>query len=375
MKTAIIDTSYGDNGKARIADCLSGEYTYYVRYSGGPNSGHRIVHDEPDGRKTYILHHLPAGVITDKYCVLAAGMVINPISLLREFESLEIKHLFGHEMMISHDAHVIMPWHIQEDADKNAKIGTTKSGVGPAYAEKANRRLAIRMGELADGLNDSNIQQKFPENQLELYKQAAAFFKEVIGDTGELLRREVRFGTRILFEGSQGISLDVDHGDYPFVTSCGVGAAAIPQACGLPNLRLDNVIGVMKCHMTRVGNGPFRTEILDDLAEQLRKKGNEFGITTGRPRRIGWLDLDLIRKNIELGGITELALTHADTLADFEPVKVFVDGKYVDFDGWKSHEDGNFTAYLEYIEKITRRPVTMVSYGPERFDIRRFDKF
>jgi len=276
--------------------------------------------------------------------------------------------------LISHAAHVILPHHISLDVQHGTKLGTTCRGVGPCYATKMARTNAVRMGELLVKLKEEKDYANsllHDDNLWDKYNEAAEFLKPFIIDSGKYLRKALKCKQNLLFEGAQGIHLDIDHGTFPYVTSSGVGPAAIPQACGLPNLHLDRIVGVIKCYTTRVGKGPFPSEITDDIGNDIRKKGNEFGTTTGRPRRIGWLDESMTKLSIELTGATEIALTHADTMSNFDPVRVFRGSltTFDDYPGWTGIDDKNFINFRNMLSEHLGVPITMVSYGPNRHNI------
>lgn len=400
MLTAIADLSFGDSGKGKIIDILSPDYDIVVRYAGGANAGHTVV----IGEDRYALHLLPCGVVRQKTAVLANGMAIDPRLLMKEIQQ------FGAEVqvLVSNNAQVVMPWHLQSDAKKGGKIGTTCRGIGPAYADKMHRWNAIRMGNLLEKLESESTERFFASDEVlhgnglwQEYHDAADFLQPYICDTGNFLRRQVRDGANILFEMANGIHLDIDHGTFPYVTSSGTGPAAIPQACGLPNLHLDRIVGVIKCHATRVGKGPFPSEIQSEndpigcrqeqdnesaikcrsrdgdsfswdcpcdwcVSHSIREKGNEYGTTTGRPRRIGWFDGPATRRAVELTGATEIALMHADTLSDMELIGYSREDDTTMLDGWKTHKDKEFKDFVNLIQDEVGVPITMVSYGPER---------
>jgi adenylosuccinate synthase len=374
---------FGDEAKGKITDLLSSDYDIVVRYSGGANAGHTVRFND----KTYKLHQLPTGYLSGKESVLANGMVLNPISLAKEIQNYKTSA----PLFISDRAHAVMPWHIVCDAKQGDGIGTTKKGIGPCYADKMHRWNAIRMGDLVRKLIDAKFQNFFATDEIfhgnklwTDYKTAADMLYPFICDTGEKLRKDVKDGRNILFEGAQGIGLDVDHGfSYPYVTSSGVGPSAIPQSCGLPNLHLDRIIGVMKCYTTRVGEGPFPGELgiinsyhLDlrfalckEIADRIREKGNEYGTTTGRPRRIGWVDFRLLKYAIDVTGTTEIALMHADTLCGIDRIGfIDTDGELKYTPGWNTIEDPALMKYIEIIEEKSGVPVTILSYGPDRND-------
>jgi len=386
MKTGIVGLHFGDEGKGKIVDILSQQHDCVVRYNGGANAGHTIVVDG----KTFKFHHLPSGVVSNKKAILTSGMVINPIKIIQELDQLD----FIPDMLISHKAHCVMPWHIAADVKKGGKIGTTKRGIGPCYADKMHRWNAIRMGDLLNKLKDEKFERFFMSNEelngpglWEKYHAAAEKLQLFIGDTGDYLRKAVSQNQNILFESANGIHLDIDHGTFPFVTSSAVGPAGIPQSCELPNLHLDRIIGIMKCYMTRVGEGPFPSELVKPhdpqgcycrpenrpcnycISNTIRKHGKEYGTTTGRARRIGWLDLDLTKHSIELTGATEIALMHVDTLMkSCETIQVKWHNKYIAIKCWDNMLDSSLIGFKDFVEQCLEIPISMTSFGPDRID-------
>lgn len=366
MLTCVCGLGWGDEGKGKIVDFLARDYDTVVRYNGGANAGHTVVVDG----EIFKLNNLPCGVLQDKECILAAGMVLNPLSLVSEIERL-MKHGINPRIKIDPKIHCVMPWHIEEDAVTGKTVGTTCRGIGPCYAEKMHRRNAIRFGDLAAKLSDT-LRYVLSKDVFEEYNLAVSKLYKYIEDTGIGLRHKVSVGTNILFESANGIHLDIDHGTFPFVTSSAVGPAAIPQSCGLPNVHLNRIIGVTKCYATRVGEGPFPSEITGTTADTIRAIGKEFGTTTGRPRRIGWLDMDKLTEGISLTGATEIALTHSDTLSSlFSEIKVKAGDKYLGLSGWDNQTEQQFEDFINTIESFARIPVTMIGYGPERHQIKR----
>jgi len=406
MYTAVVGLGWGDCGKGKITHLLSEKHDIVVRYNGGANAGHTVVVDG----NTFKLHQIPSGAVSknEPMLIMAHGMVLNPVSLAEEIKDL--RHVgidITGRLLISDKSHCVMPWHIASDIKKGGKIGTTKKGIGPTYADKAHRWNAIRMGDLQEKLQDERLQRFFAVDEAfhgkglwAEYVEAAEFLQPMIRVTDEILRSKVK-NTResILFEGANGILLDVDFGTYPYCTSSGIGPAAIPQACGLPNFHLDRIVGVIKCYATRVGAGPFPSELCPSthfigcrnpnleeirchdkngevfswrcdcewcMSHQIREKGGEYGTTTGRPRRIGWFDLGLTRKAVEITGATGIALMHADTLADVEGIKMYDEGNLIDMPSYSLYNDDiQFRAL--FVGKINANcgPVSMYSYGPE----------
>lgn len=380
MLTAVIGLAYGDEGKAAIVDLLSADNEYCVRYNGGANAGHTVV---SNGIK-HKFHLVPAGAVQGKNCILANGMAIDPFSLYKEQHGLfrsqqELIDLHKPILYISNAAHCVMPWHIVKDMETGSKIGTTNKGIGPCYSDKANRTNAVRMENLKKAIDDDVLSNFFKIDKVlhptinwgpyQQYKVAAESLSKYICDTGKLLRQLVREKRNILFESANGMMIDVDFGTYPYVTSSGVGTAAIPQACGLPNIKIDRVVGIIKSYISRVGEGPFVTEYVGDktsLGNKIREIGHEYGTTTGRPRRIGCIDLDLLKETSEISGATELSLMHTDVFNGFESVDYKLDNEIKSIPGWIDHKDSNLTRFIELIEEKIQLKIRIVSYGPDR---------
>jgi adenylosuccinate synthase len=353
--TAIMGTQWGDEGKGKVVDLLAARADMVVRYHGGNNAGHTLV---VNGEKT-VLNLIPSGVLhPGKVCVLGAGMVIDPEILVREITGLRARGYLAEDrwLRVSDQAHLIMPYHraidhARERLREAGAIGTTGRGIGPAYEDKM-ARTGIRVGDLFDeeGFAEAlgrNLREKngyleallgepplAVDEILEQYRgyrdQLAAF----VADTGAEVRAAVARGARVLLEGAQGALLDIDHGTYPFVTSssCVPGGAA--AGAGLPPRMIGRIIGIAKAYTTRVGGGPFPTELRDALGERLRADGDEYGATTGRPRRCGWFDAVVVRHAVALSGLDALALTKLDVLTGIDPIRICVayeiDGKRVD---------------------------------------------
>jgi adenylosuccinate synthase len=369
MFTCVTDLAFGDTGKGKIVDAISHQYDTLVRFNGGPNAGHTIV---VNGEK-YSFHNLPSGMFSDnppETFVLSGGMVVNPISLAEEIKKFRHKIT---NLILSNRMHCIMPWHIAEDTVyAKDKIGTTGKGIGPCYAAKMNRVSAIRLGDLKTKL----IECRFDDNETtESYMKSAEYLQEFIGDDVSFLREKVKAKQNILFESANGIHLDIDHGTYPYVTSSGCGPAYIPQSCGLPNFKLDNIIGITKAYMTRVGNGPLPTELFNEMGDSIRKIGNEYGTTTGRSRRIGWLDLDTLKVGVANTGATELAITHLDTLIaackenNRKYFVVKVENDIREFPVWESIEDLAFARFIEFVEKFLGIPANFLGTGRDRKEL------
>src|SRR5215211_8698172 len=336
--TVIVGAQWGDEGKGKIVDLLAQNSDFVCRYQGGPNAGHTIVRDG----ERFALHHVPSGILYGgKVCVVGAGCVVDPGLLVEELDGLEARGISTDGLRISGNAHLIMPWHVAIDSASerrlgNLQIGTTKRGIGPAYADKA-ARLGIRV---QDVLDPKILRQKFEtalaeKNRLldeplvagdlaDRMEECAARLRPYIADTSLLVERALKAGQKVLLEGAQGTLLDLDHGTYPFVTSSNPVAGAAATGIGIGPTRIDDVIGVAKAYVTRVGAGPLPSEMDDSVAGRVREVGQEYGTVTGRGRRPGWLDLVGLRYAVRLNGITSLALTKLDVLSVFDELQVCV---------------------------------------------------
>jgi len=344
MRTvAVVGSQWGDEGKGKIVDLLAADADIVVRFQGGNNAAHTLV---VDGEK-FILRLIPAGALHDgKICVIGNGTVVDPIALVEEVESLKRRARLRDDSLLklSYDAHMVMPYHRAIDRAREARlgqhaIGTTGFGIGPAYEDKM-ARTGLRFGDLADfpafteklerNIRDKNLMLKTllkakPVNGREIVDQmrkARTRLTRYLCDTPDFLHNAIIAGKRILFEGAHGVMLDIDHGTYPFVTSSNCGASAVFGGAGLAPGNLDLVLGISKAYTTRVGAGPFPTEIGGRLAQSLREEGAEFGSATGRPRRIGWFDAVLARHAIRLNGMWGLALTKLDVLTGVHPLRI-----------------------------------------------------
>jgi len=338
--TVIVGAQWGDEGKGKIVDLLAQHADVVCRYQGGPNAGHTIVADG----ETYKFHHLPSGILWGKVCVLGAGCVVDPETFVRELDDLAARGISADPIRLSGNAHLVMPWHVALDRASERRlgelqIGTTRRGIGPAYADKA-ARLGIRVQDLLDpnilrqkievALAERNVWLErvygVPPLELESVADACEGFAErlrpYVSDTSFLVDAALREGRTVLFEGAQGTLLDLDHGTYPFVTSSNPTAAAAATGVGIGPNRIDAVLGVAKAYVTRVGAGPFPTEIEGRDQARMRELGGEYGTTTGRERRCGWLDLVALRYAVRLNGITSLALTKLDVLSAFAELPV-----------------------------------------------------
>lgn len=411
----ILGAQWGDEGKGKVIDIFAPKSDYIVRYQGGNNAGHTVVIGEDE----FILHLIPSGILhKGKVCVIGNGVVIDPKALLEEIATLENKGIsVSGRLFISEEAHVILPYHRKLDElkeEKRKKIGTTKRGIGPCYADKV-ARSGIRIADLMD---DEVFREKLKANLTEkneilakiygagefsfenLYREYsgyAASIKKYVSNTAVLLNEAIRSKKRILFEGAQGTLLDVDHGTYPFVTSSNSTAGGASTGTGVGPTRIDKVLGVVKAYTTRVGEGPFPTEFSKDLMDRIRKKGNEFGATTGRPRRCGWFDSVVVRHSIMVNGIDEIVVTKLDVLDELDSIKICTSYKfggkaYRDFPsnikvlnglepvyetlpGWRedttrvtsySRLPRNAKKYLKRIQDILKTKIVLISVGSER---------
>ena len=339
----IVGAQWGDEGKGKIVDLLARDSDVVCRYQGGPNAGHTIVRDG----ETFKLHHIPSGILyPGTVCVVAAGCVVDPGLLVRELEELEARGVATDGVRLSGNAHLIMPWHVAIDSASERRlgklrIGTTRRGIGPAYADKA-ARLGVRVQDILDpkilrqkfetALAEKNIvlervygaEPLAAEKLAEGMESFAARLRPYVADTSLLVERALKEGRRVLLEGAQGTLLDLDHGTYPFVTSSNPIAGAAATGVGIGPTRIDEVLGVAKAYVTRVGEGPFPTEMDEREQVLVREVGAEYGTTTGRERRCGWLDLVGLRFAVRVNGITSLALTKLDVLSRFEEIRVCV---------------------------------------------------
>lgn len=414
----VIGAQWGDEGKGKIVDLLGQESQVVARFQGGANAGHTI---EVNGQKT-VLHLIPSGILaSDILCLIGNGVVLDPEIFLEEIASLESKGIdvSPRRLVISPKAHLILPYHKQLDKAREAKrggakIGTTGRGIGPCYEDKASR-IGLRAGDLKDqelvrekirhALVEKNtlLQQLYKYSPLDPEKVAEDLLKlaprliPYLGNVDELIHDAIQKNENILFEGAQGIHLDIDHGTYPFVTSSNTVSGGACCGTGVSPADIDQVIGVAKAYTTRVGSGPFPTELEDDTGRYLQAQGHEYGATTGRPRRCGWLDLVILRESVRLNGISELALTKIDVLANLPQLKICVayelDGKrlyyppqsekelsrvkpvYEILDGFEedisscvSYDElpDAVKHYIETIEKTLGVPAKYISVGPGR---------
>ena len=413
----LIGAQWGDEGKGKATDLLGDRIQWVVRYQGGNNAGHTVV--LPDGQN-FALHLIPSGILTPGLNnVIGNGVVIDPGVLLEELAGLEARGVDTGKLLISADAHLIMPYHVAIDKVSErylgkAKIGTTGRGIGPAYQDKVSR-VGVRVQDLLD---EKILRQKVeaaldfknqllvkvynrkaidPEQVVDDVLKHAGEFEHRIADTRLLLNQALDRGENVLLEGSQGTLLDVDHGTYPFVTSSNPTSGGAAAGSGIGPTRITTVIGILKAYTTRVGSGPFPTELNDEMGERLRKTGGEFGVTTGRSRRTGWFDAVIARYAARVNGITDYFLTKLDVLSGHDTVPVCVayevDGQRVDempmtqtdvhhavpvyeeLPGWfedishcRTFEElpANARAYVEYLESISGARISAIGVGPGR---------
>ncbi|MBM7624333.1 adenylosuccinate synthase [Sporohalobacter salinus] len=421
----IVGSQWGDEGKGKITDMISKKTDVVVRYQGGNNAGHTVVVEE----KEFKLHLIPSGILyEDTTCVIANGVVVDPAVLLEEIESLIDRDVGVNDFHISSNAHVIMPYHreldqLEEVRKGNGKIGTTGRGIGPVYMDKIGR-FGIKMGDL---LNEEVLREKL-EATLELknsilteiydaddfdidelvdeYLEYGRQLQDYITDTSYLINQAMEQGDNVLFEGAQGTLLDIDHGTYPYVTSSNPTAGGACIGAGVGPTKIDSVLGIVKAYTTRVGAGPFPTELTGKAGEVIRNQGKEFGTTTGRPRRCGWLDATVVRYAARVNGLTSLAVTKLDVLDGLETIKVCTGYEYKgevlkefptdqrvlaecepiyeEFAGWdedtsKVREYDNLPenakAYLDRLSELVGVKISILSIGPKRAETIIIDKF
>jgi len=412
----LLGAQWGDEGKGKATDILGDRVKYVVRYQGGNNAGHTVV----IGDQKYALHLLPSGILTPTCIpVIGNGVVIDPAVLLEEIRGLNERGVDTSNLKISTNAHLITPYHrtidkVSERFLGKAKIGTTGRGIGPAYADKINR-IGIRVQDLFDpsilrqkiegALKDKNqvLVKVFNRKGLEIdeilkeYLEYAEILRPYVIDTSLLLNQALERGENILLEGSQGTLLDVDHGTYPFVTSSNPTAGGASTGSGIGPTKISRVIGIVKAYTTRVGSGPFPTELFDEDGEKLRSIGGEVGVTTGRARRCGWYDAPIARYAVRINGLTDFFLTKLDVLTGWEKIPVCVayeiDGRRVEelpasqsdfhhakpiyeyLPGWSediskarklSDLPVNAQGYIKFLEKISGAPISAIGVGPGR---------
>ncbi len=435
--SAVVGLQWGDEGKGKVVDLLSPRHDAVVRYNGGANAGHTVI----VGGQRFAMHLVPSGILTPgAKAVIANGVVVDPEALLKELDGLTARGVDVSNLVLSDRAHVVMPYHKDEDAVRETilagapedemtaagpradrSIGTTRRGIGPAYADKVHRATAVRVGDL---LRPEQLREKLdliaalkgrtlprissqtpidlhahcdPARLFDLASGWSERLRPHIADTAYLLHDMLHEGKRLLFEGANATLLDIDHGTFPYVTSSSCSTLGIGPGTGVPDRSLARVVGVMKAYSTRVGAGPFPTELKDDIGSRIRERGREYGTTTGRPRRCGWLDLVAVRYSAMLNGVTSLAVMLLDVLAGFDELRVCtayrVDGQlterflpdavslaraepvYITLPGFpeqiteaksRAALPPNARAYLDLIERHIGLPVHLVSVGPDR---------
>jgi len=413
----VVGTQWGDEGKGKVVDVITPHVNVVVRFQGGNNAGHTVV----VGRERFILHTIPSGILhANCRCVIGCGVVVDPASLIEEMESLVQRGVtLDGNLFISKNAHLIMPYHPVLDRASEAmlgprRIGTTGKGVGPAYVDKA-ARVGIRMADLLDERLfreklETNLVQKnrllreiygaqtFRVDEiLNPYLRYAGWLAPYITDTPLLLSRWIESGYHVLFEGAQATMLDIDHGTYPFITSSSTTAGGAATGTGVPPTRIHGVLGVAKAYTTRVGGGPFPTEMHGAVGEHIRARGNEYGSTTGRPRRCGWFDAVVLRYAVRINGLDTVALTKLDVLDQSETIKICtgyryrgdvltdfpeeesalaaVEPVYEEASGWMSSTTGakseadlpaKARQYLDRLEELIGVPFCLISTGAQR---------
>jgi adenylosuccinate synthase len=412
----VVGTQWGDEGKGKITDFLSENAEVIARYQGGNNAGHTIKFNG----ETYKLHLIPSGIFyKEKISVVGNGMVVDPKAIIEELKYLHDRNINTDNLRISNRAHVILPYHLKldevEEESKGAnKIGTTKKGIGPAYMDKA-ARTGIRIADLLDKevfeeklarnlIEKNRLLERIYETEgfklediLDEYYEYGQQIKKYVCDTSVVLNDALDEGRRVLFEGAQGVMLDIDQGTYPFVTSSNPVAGGVTIGSGVGPTKIKHVVGVSKAYTSRVGDGPFPTELNDEIGHHIREVGREYGTTTGRPRRVGWFDSVVVRHARRVSGITDLSLNSIDVLTGIETVKICVAYKYKgevieefpaslkvladcepvyeELPGWSEDITGcktlselpeNARHYLERVSQLTGIPLSMFSVGPDR---------
>jgi adenylosuccinate synthase len=422
--TAVVGLQWGDEGKGKVVDLLADRFDAIVRYNGGANAGHSVV---VKGER-YALHIVPSGILyPGRLAIIGNGLAVDPEALVKEVEGLNARGVDTSGLVVSSRAHVVMPYHKAEDAlretilaERGGSIGTTKRGIGPCYADKAQRATAIRIGDLlrpeilrakleaichfknallaaGEHVTDGEPARFDPHELAQWGVDIGERIGPMVRDTTYLIHDLLSDGKRIIFEGANAALLDVDHGTYPFVTSSSTTAQGIPAGAGVPPRAIGEVIGVVKAYSTRVGNGPMPTELLDATGNRIRERGREYGTTTGRPRRVGWLDLVAVRYSAMINGASGIALTLLDVLAGLDEIQVctayetpegrterFLPDAYAlegvrpvcetlagfgeEITEARSFDDlpAQARRYVEFIEARVGIPVKIVSVGPDR---------
>lgn len=414
MNLLVLGLQWGDEGKGKAIDFLAGNFNVVVRYQGGHNAGHTIYYK---GKKV-ILHLLPSGIFTNNtISIIAQGVVVNPIQLVKEIKNISLMGISTDKLIVSMNAPVILPFHQKLDIifenSRYLKIGTTKRGIGPAYEDLVGRR-AVFIRDLIDKdkfykrvkpLNDyySKLIRSYDGEEVSInsyideYLESGVFLKKHSKNTTYLLNELYMEGKSILFEGAQGVLLDVNQGTYPYVTSSNTCVGGVFTGTGLPHKAVEKVIGISKAYTTRVGEGPFPTELFEEESDFLREKGNEFGSTTGRPRRVGWLDLVALKYSVMINGVNSVFVTKLDIFDEFDEIKVVTDYEingeqnqifdpsidylnevepvFKSFPGWKKSICNVKTFddlpektkyYIKFIENYIKIPVEYISVGTQR---------
>ncbi len=418
--TSIVGTQWGDEGKGKLVDILSEEYEIIIRANGGANAGHTIYIPDPQNPekpKKFAFHLIPSGILHEqKICIIGNGCVIHIPTLFRELANLDDNNIsYQDRLLISSRAHITFDFHkiidgLNEESRSDQKLGTTKSGIGPTYSDKATRS-GFRMHEFLDfpkfesklRAHISNLQKNYDfeydiDQEIETYKQFAAKLTPIITDTTHYANKALSENKTILLEGGQGTMLDIDHGTYPFVTSSNASIGGLITGSGIPPRRLDSVIGILKAYTTRVGEGPFPSELTDELGAKLQKEGGEFGTTTERPRRCGWFDAAVAKYSHLINGYTHINLTKLDVLSHFETIKIAthytINGQplesfptsaeelaaakpeYIELPGWHGEDLSNCRtfndlpataqSYVKKIEELIGCPIHSIGVGIKR---------
>ncbi|SJZ81029.1 adenylosuccinate synthase [Selenihalanaerobacter shriftii] len=421
----VVGSQWGDEGKGKITDMISRKADFVVRYQGGNNAGHTVV----VGDKEFKLHLVPSGILyEDTTCIIANGVVVDPAVLIEELDYLANKGVEVTDFHISSNAHVIMPYHraldkLEEERKGNGKIGTTGKGIGPVYMDKIGR-FGIRMVDLLDeealreklektlALKNIMLEKVYEADGFEVDELVAEYLEygkkleSFVTDTSYFINQAINKGANVLFEGAQGTLLDIDHGTYPFVTSSNPTSGGVCTGTGVGPTKIEDVIGIVKAYTTRVGEGPFPTELTGEMGEIIRDKGGEFGTTTGRPRRCGWFDATIVKYANRVNGLTSLAITKLDVLDGLEKIKICTGYKYKDevleefptnqnileecepiyeeFPGWEEDTSKireydelpeNAKKYLDRISELVGTKISILSVGPKRAETMILDKF
>ncbi|MCX5645131.1 MAG: adenylosuccinate synthase [Phycisphaerae bacterium] len=418
MNICVVGLQWGDEGKGKVVDILAENSDIVVRYGGGSNAGHTVV----IGDERFALHLLPSGSVrAGVVCIIANAVVVDPAVLISEIDGLAKRGItLDDRLLISENAHVVLDYHKREDQLREEslgkqKLGTTVRGIGPCYADKVGRSYAVRMSDFRDLPELNKKLQTILEYKNKLFaalygaepmsvdtvmencKQYAARLVPFVTDTTEWLHAAIAQGKSVLFEGAQGSLLDLDHGTFPYVTSSNASSLGVPSGCGVPARMIDKYIGVAKAYTTRVGAGPFPTELDNEIGQYIREKGHEYGTTTGRPRRCGWFDVVAAAYSVRIGSIDSLAMLHLDTLGGLKELSLCaayeIDGQrrtffpanidrlakakpiYEQMAGWDDdigqatafkQLPKNAQAYVRRIEEIIGKPIEMIGVGPKR---------